>query len=246
MIAAGRPYRCTVLCFAAFMIVGSYFAYDSIGAMVEPLVELLGVDRGDIGFTYTVYSLAAIPAVFAGGLLIDRLGTRRASLLFSVLVTLGAAIVAAAPSLPVLYLGRLIFGMGSEALIVAQSAILARWFTGKELALSFGIALTVSRLGTLFTFNTEALLAEWYGVRFALWVAAALCGLSLLVNLAYNWMDKKAQPVLGLKEAGGGDKISFADLSKLPATYWYVTFLCLTFYSAIFPFTALSTDFFAQ
>jgi MFS family permease len=97
-------------------------------------------------------------------MLIDRLGTRRASLMFSALVTLGAVIVAMAPNLAVLYAGRLVFGIGSESLVVAQSAILARWFTGKELALAFGIALTVSRLGTLFTFNTEALLAERFGV----------------------------------------------------------------------------------
>jgi len=37
--------------------------------------------------------LAAIFAVLGGGLLIDRIGTRRASLLFSLLVTAGAAIV---------------------------------------------------------------------------------------------------------------------------------------------------------
>ena len=54
----------------------------------------------------------------------------------------------------------MLFGMGSEPLVVAQSAILVRWFRGKELALSFGIALTVSRLGTLFTFNSEALIAR--------------------------------------------------------------------------------------
>ena len=28
--------------------------------------------------------------------------------------------------------------------------------------------------------------------------------------------------------------------------YWYITILCVTFYSAIFPFTALSTDFFVD
>ena len=66
------------------------------------------------------------------------------SFLFAFLVALGAAIVAMAPNITVLYAGRFIFGAGSESLVVAQSAILARWFKGKELALSFGIALTIS------------------------------------------------------------------------------------------------------
>src|ERR1041384_8195443 len=117
-----------------------------------------------------------------------------------------ASAPAAPPDLPVLYLGRIVFGMGSETMIVAQSAILARWFTGKELALSFGISLTISRLGTLFSFNTEALLAERMGYRGALWVAAALCLVSLACNWIYVLLDRSAEPVLHLREAGAGDK----------------------------------------
>lgn len=240
---AKRPYRFTVLAFAAFILFGSYFAYDSVGALVDALMKRFGVGREEIGATYTMYSLAAIPTVFFGGWLVDRLGTRRASLLFSGFVTVGSVVVAVAPSLTLLYLGRLIFGMGSESLVVAQSAILARWFTGKELALSFGIALTVSRLGTLFTFNTEALLAERFDASFALWVAAGLCFLSLLGNLVYNAMDKKAEAALGLREAGT-DKVDLKEATRFGPSFWYVTLLCVTFYSAIFPFTGLSTDFF--
>ena len=121
---------------------------------------------------YTLYSVAAILSVFIGGILIDRIGTRKASLLFSALVTLGAAIVAFAPNLWILYTGRFIFGWGSESLVVAQSAIISRWFKGKELALAFGIALTISRLGTLFSFNTEELISQYFGnFRMALWAA---------------------------------------------------------------------------
>ena len=84
---------------------------------------------------------------------------RRASLIFSGFVVAGAAMVAWAPSLAVLDAGRVLFGIGSESMIVAQSAITARWFTGKELAMAFGITLTIARLGTLFSFNVEELLA---------------------------------------------------------------------------------------
>ena len=118
---AKRPYRFTVLAFAAFILFGSYFAYDSVGALVDALMKRFGVGREEIGATYTMYSLAAIPTVFFGGWLVDRLGTRRASLLFSGFVTVGSVVVAVAPSLTLLYLGRLIFGMGSESLVVAQS-----------------------------------------------------------------------------------------------------------------------------
>ena len=246
MNPASRIYRIAILGLVSFMIFGSYFAYDSVAAIAPSLIEALHADRAAIGTMYSAYSFAAIAAVLLGGVLIDKIGTRRASLLFSAVLTAGACLVAFAPSIGWIYAGRLIFGMGSEPLIVAQSAILARWFRGKELALSFGIALTVSRLGTLFTFNSEALIAERHGFRAALWVAAALCGASLLANIAYNALDKRAEPVLGLGVAGSGDEINWNQLRRLgfSPSFWYVTLLCVTFYSAIFPFTDLATDFF--
>lgn len=248
MNPVSRGFRILILGLVSFMLFGSYFAYDSVGAIAPSLIEALKVDRAAIGSMYSVYSVAAIAAVLAGGFLIDAIGARRASLLFSAVLTVGAILVAAAPSLGWIYVGRLLFGMGSEPLTVAQSAILARWFRGKELALSFGIALTVSRLGTLFTFNTEALLADRHGFRFALWVAAGLCGISLLANLLFNALDAKAEPVLGLEKAGASDSIDWTQLRRggFSPSFWYVTLLCVTFYSAIFPFTDLSTDFFHQ
>ncbi len=241
-----RPYRFTVLLFAGLIIFGSYFAYDSVAAIVETLMRRLSIGQSEIGWMYSMYSIGAIATLFFSGMLIDRIGTRRASLLFSALVTLGAVIVAMAPNVYVLYAGRFVFGAGSEALVVAQNAILARWFRGKELALAFGVALTISRVGTLFTFNTEALIADRMGPIAALWVAAGLCGLSILANLAYVAMDRHAEPILGLKDESAGDRIEFRDVGKLPPAFWYVTALCVTFYSAIFPFTALSTDFFHE
>jgi MFS family permease len=240
-----RPYRFTVLFVVALLTFGSYFAYDSVGAIAPKLIEELGIGRESIGQMYTLYSVAAVLSVFIGGLLIDKIGTRRASLLFSLLVTVGAAIVAVAPNLWVLNAGRFIFGWGSESLVVAQSAIFARWFKGKELAFSFGVGLTISRLGTLFSFNTEALIAEYFGdYRAALWAAVLFCIASLLANLLYIVMDRRGERALKLHEEGGGDKIVLADVKRFRSSYWYVTLLCVTFYSAIFPFTALSTDFF--
>jgi MFS family permease len=242
---SGRPYRFSVLIVVSLLTFGSYFAYDSVGAIAPTLIEAMGIGRESIGQMYTLYSIAAILSVFIGGLLIDRIGTRKASLFFSLLVTVGAIIVAMASNIWLLYFGRFIFGWGSESLVVAQSAIFTRWFKGKELAFSFGVGLTISRLGTLFSFNTEALIAEFFGhYSAALWAAVLFCFLSLLANVLYILLDKHGEKELKLCEEGSGDKIVLTDIKKFGSSYWYVTLLCVTFYSAIFPFTALSTDFF--
>jgi len=240
-----KLYRFVLLFVVAMLIYGSYFAFDSIGAIAPELIKSLGVDRSTIGNMYSMYSLAAIVVVFIGGLVADRLGMRFASLLFNAMVTLGTLIVALANRVWVLYLGRMVFGAGSEALIVAQNAILARWFRGKELALAFGLTLTVSRLGTLFSFNTEALISKYFGgYRYALWAAVFFCGVSLLCNFLFIVMDRHGEKVLGLPTPEAGDHIRLADIRSFGASFWYVTLLCVTFYSAVFPFTSLSTDYF--
>ncbi len=243
---ARRAYRFTVLLFAGFMIYGSYFAYDSIGAIADSLMPALGIGQSEIGILYSIYSWGPMLFLFLAGFLIDRLGTRVASLLFTGLITLGAVVVAVSFSIWPMYAGRFVFGFASEAAIVAQNAILVRWFRGKELALAFGVTLTISRLGTLFSFNTEALIAERLGPSAALWVAAGLCAASMLANVIYVMMDRHAEGVLRLTEGQAGDRIVLGEIKKLGAPFWMVTALCFTFYSAIFPFTALSTNFFHE
>jgi MFS family permease len=240
-----RPsYRFAVLLLAGILTFGSYFAYDSVGALENTLFKEWHTTREAIGGLYTLYSVAAIVVVFLGGMLIDWIGTRKASLVFSALVVIGAAIVAAASNVFMAGIGRLVFGAGSESLVVAQSAILSRWFRGRELAFSFGLTLAIARLGTLFSFNTEELIASRLGWQTALWAAAGLCVLSLVANVLYYVMDRRGEKPLGLQEAGAGDKIVLGDVAKFGPSYWCTVALCVTFYSAIFPFTALSTDFF--
>lgn len=236
-----------MLLFVSLMAYGSYFAYDSIGAIPQELMDSLHVGQREIGLMYSAYSVGAILTLLMSGMLLDRIGARRACVIFAVVVTLGAAVTAQfRDHLYAIYAGRLVFGAGSEALIVAQSAVLARWFKGRELAFAFGAALTISRLGTLFTFNTEALIAERYGAGAALWTAAGLCLFSTAAAFVYSRLDRFAEGRIDLREGPVGERIRLADVRHFRASYWAITLLCLAFYSAIFPFQSLSTDLFQE
>ncbi len=253
---ASALYRFAILISVSLMLVGNYFAYDSIGALTPLIIDGMQIDREAIGMLYSFYSWPNVVMVLIGGFLIDRFGTRIMSLVFSALIVLGAVMVATAPTFWLMIAGRTVFGIGAESLIVCQSAILAKWFKGKELAFAFGLALTFMRLGTLFSFNTEAWIAEnasrWVsadvmtGWRAALWVAAGLCALSMVANLVYVFLERRAAEQVKLSEGSAGDKIVVSDIKQFGASFWFITALCVTFYSAIFPFTAFSTDFFVD
>ncbi len=240
-----RLFRFTILIFVSLLSYGTYFAYDGLSAIAPLLIKSFHISRAAFGATKTIYSVAAILCLLIGGMLIDRIGTRKSSMLFSSFIVIGAVIVALSSNIWVLYIGMFFFGAGSETLIVAQSSIVARWFKGKELAMAFGIVLTVSRLGSLFSFNTEALIAEFFGhYSYALWAGVIFCVLSLLCNIIYCFFDKKGEHVLDLREEEIEEKIVLSDIAKFDPSFWYITFLCLTFYGAIFPFQHLAVDFF--
>jgi MFS family permease len=241
-----RPiYRFVNLLFISSLTFGSYFAYDIIGAIAPSLIEGLNASRATVGAFNTMYSVAAVLMCLLAGLLFDRLGTRKAGIIFSTLVLVGAVIFWRAQSIPLMFLGRFIFGAGAEPLVVAQSAMLARWFKNKELALSFGVALTVSRLGSLFALSNGELITKYFGsFRNALLAAAAACVISFIGSILYFIMDKRGEKALNLRDESTGDKIVIKDVKEFKPTFWFVTGLCFTFYAAIFPFQSLSTDFF--
>ena len=228
---ASTAYRYCVLLSVSLMLVGNYFAYDSIGALAPLIIEGMQIDRQSIGMMYSFYSWPNLITVLLAGLLVDRYGTRPMSLVFSALVVTGSVMVAAAPVFGLMLAGRTVFGVGAEALIICQNAVLAKWFKGRELAFSFGLALTFMRLGSLFSFNLEGWIAEAYGSwRLALWVAAALCAVSMAFNLAYIFLERRALGQVSLSEAGAGDRIVISDTRYFGAPYWYITALCVTFY----------------
>ena len=243
---ASAAYRWSIMIAAGLMLFGSYFAYDSVAAISQLLINQAGYTATQVGMMDSLYSWPnVLGTVLVAGFLIDRFGTRVMSFILSGLVVLGAVIVAIAPSFTYLLIGRAVLGSGAEAMIVCQSVILAKWFKGKELALSFGFALTFMRLGSFASLNLETWIANKYGgISAAFWFAAFMCIFSLIFVIYYVVMEKAAEGKVKLAEPPAGDKITFSDIRKFDSRFWYIVILCTAFYGAIFPFRSLAQDFF--
>ncbi len=243
-------YRFTTLVFISLIAFGSYFAYDTIGAISPSLVEALNVEdpRGIIGSFYSIYGIAALLSVFIGGVLVDRLGVRKSSIIFSSIVAVGVGLVAVFyDNWRIILVGRFLLGLGAEPLYVAMNVMIARWFKGKELAFAFALSLVFMRLGTIFSFTSGESIAKYFGrYQATLLAALILCGFSLLMNFIFNLLDMRGEKVLKLKSESADEGFSFQHIKEFKASFWLVSLLCVTFYSAVFPFTALSTDFFVE
>ena len=242
-----RAYRWLVLILISLAMFGNYYIYDAISPLADVLVTQLHFTDSDIGLLQGIYSLPNIIMVLIGGFIIDRLGTKKSTLIFAVLCLLGAVITVSSGTLFVMATGRLVFGLGAESLIVAVTTAIAKWFKGKELSFAFGINLTIARLGSFAALNSPSWASKYYEHWQAALMISVVFGVVCVAGAILYWiLESNAEKKYQMSNAGSTDKVVFSDIFKFGVSYWYIVALCITFYSAIFPFQTFAVKFFME
>ncbi|MCX6241829.1 MAG: MFS transporter [Bacteroidetes bacterium] len=289
--------RWIVLVFISLAMFGNYYIYDSISPLAVALKTQLKFTDSDLGLLQGIYSFPNIIMVLIGGLIIDRIGTKKAALIFSLLVFLGAFITVLRGDIYLMAAGRLIFGLGAESMIVAITTVVAQWFKGKQLSFAFGLNLTVARLGSFLALNSQTwgrnLYSHWQN---PLWVSVGAGVISVLTLGIFYFIDSYSHKNYNLAHAGEQDKVilsdvfsflknriitcavllatvfiminyilhaeielmlqivmyvlivvfSFLNFRAFSKSYWFIVMLCITFYSAMFPFQTFAIKFFQE
>jgi MFS family permease len=265
-----KAQRWFLLLLVSVVIGANYYAYDALSSIKETLVTELGITSTDYGLVVAFYSFPNTFLLMAvlGGIFLDRYGIRRTGFLFNLFCALGVFLTAYAssdffrdgngplygllggflpaysPELKLMILGRLLFGLGAETSIVVINKIIAKWFKGKELAFAFAVNLAIARLGTAAALILSPVLIEApTGWTTALWVASVAMCTGLVFFIIYMFYDRKAEAVEGGLLAED-EEFHISDITNLLTNkaYLYICALCLTFYSAVFPFQAFCPD----
>jgi MFS family permease len=247
-------YRWTVLLFVSItMGCGTYYIYDSINPLERIFIRELNFTATTFGMLNSAYAASAVLTLLIGGAIIDRVGTQRAVPLFATICCLGAALTAASGHAGTMIAGRVLFGLGGESLVVAATTVIAKWFRGKELALAFGIKVMIARLASVASDNSAGWASgvfyprgpegnpSWQGPL----LLAVGSGLIAVLCAGIYWTleqraSESARPIEKSTNTWFGESMRF-NLS-----YWYLVGVCLTFYSAIFPFRTFAIDFFTN
>jgi len=250
-----RVYRWIVLLFVSLAMGANYYIYDSINPLERIFIDKLGFSATAFGWLNSSYSVAAVLTLLIGGIIVDRVGTKKAITFFAVLCLLGALLTAARGRPGVMIAGRTLLGLGGESMIVAVIAAIAKWFKGKELSFAFGINLTIARLASVaadnsptwanraFYPNGPAGEPSWQG---PLLIAVGAGVLAVACSVIYWLLESRAEDRYELGKAGSIDKLEFGQIFRFNPSYWFVVGLCFTFYSAIFPFRTFAIDFFTN
>lgn len=240
-----RPFRWVVLVSISLTMFGNYYVYDCIAPIADLLAKQLGFSDSNIGLLQAIYSIPNVVMVLIGGYVVDRIGTRKAILIFGTLCFFGAVVTSLSGALTVMASGRLIFGLGAESLIVAVTTAVAKWFRGKELSFAFGINLMISRAGSLLAQQSPS----WAGFAYNFWrnpllISVGFGALCIVGAIVYWILEVYAEKKYQVGPAGATDKVVFSDIRSFGLSYWYIVALCITFYSAIFPFETFAYQFF--
>jgi MFS family permease len=266
----------SLICFAQYFI---YDSITPLGSLIKSPVGQggLGFSGSQYGLLFSAYAVANVflLMLLVAGVLVDKLGLKVSGILYGFLCFLGAALTAlgAMASLPrllgpaygwlnsaflpqwgaglkIMLLGRAIYGIGAEAILVVNNKVLARWFKGKELAFAYGMNLTIMRLGTFLALNVQAPVAKLWGLRNALWFAALLMLVGFSTYFIYLWLERQARGRVGApRTAGSGqpeEKFRLKEVFTFSPSFWFISLLCVTFYSAVFPFQAYAPDILVQ
>ena len=248
--AAQRPsgiYRWLVLVFVSLAMFGNYYIYDSIAPIADMLKSDLGFTDTNIGSLNSIYSFAAVIILIFSGVLIDRIGVRISILVFGTLCSIAALITAMSTDLTVMLASRLLLGIGAEPLIVAITTALAKWFKGRELGFAFGINLTIARMGSFAADWSPTWGRSFYGNWSDPLYVAFIIGLTCVIGgVIYFIMEKHAEKRYELGEGGETDKFVLKDIIKFDKSFWYIVILCVTFYSAVFPFRTFAIKFYQE
>lgn len=208
-------------------------AYASVGAVLQvlpPFFDELGrefeASRTLIGLSMTAFLAPVAGFSWLLGAMVDRHGPSRVGRWGFLLLLVGAAATAVAPSLGVLLAGRAVAGLGGGMVLVATLKLLAIRVPGARLGRAFGIFVAGLPVGTGIAFDLLNRLPAW---RLSAAVAGALV---LPAGLAFMGLDGPATSTTTARTRHQDLAVLSAQPALLP-----LALLVLLGYAAIIAFT---------
>ncbi|MCF8207020.1 MAG: MFS transporter [Methylotenera sp.] len=234
---AGGPAIAWLVCaLIALAQYGNFYVYDSIGPVADLLQQQRGFSDSQVGLLNAIYSLPNVVLILVGGVLVDRLGAARTTLLTAGICLVGALLTAFSPNFTGMAAGRLLYGIGAETFSIATLAGVAQYFAGGTVALAMGLTLAIGRLGSY----SADMSPTWFTTAYAsgwqppLVIATVIAATSFAASALYWWTDRRQRGLLDV--APVAERFVWRDLLHFGRAYWYLLGLCVLWYSVILAF----------
>jgi MFS family permease len=162
-------------------------SFNVVADLLTAEFNLTGAGLGNLAAAYTyMYVIMQIP----GGVLVDRLGSRRIAILSGLAMAAGSLIIGFSPTAGFVFLGRMLIGLGGSVVLINIFKFQASWFRPGEFATMSGFALLVSGSGALLAATPLAFSVSLIG-----WRSSFLSvGLGTVVIALLSWVYVRCRP----------------------------------------------------
>ncbi|MBQ7824337.1 MAG: MFS transporter [Bacteroidaceae bacterium] len=249
------------LSIVAFSMMAAYFMTDVMSPLKPMLERELLWDSMDYGFfssAYGWFNVFLLMLLF-GGIILDRFGIRLTGKMATGMMVIGALIkywavsnvfdetqiLGFKPSVFYAAVGYAIFGVGAEVAGITVTKTIVKWFKGKELALAMGLQLALARVGTILALAVSVPVAEYFSsVSISVLLGTVLVSIGFIAYFIYSYYDKRLDKQLDDNLSFEDEIFRWDDVKAIVSNrgFWLITFLCLLFYSSIFPFLKYASD----
>ena len=204
------PRRWVVLIGVVIARVAFSFQLQSVAVVAPGLADGLGLDSTSLGTIIGLFMLPGLVLAIPGGLLSEWFGERRFVVACLAAMVVGGLICGLADNYHWLWIGRLIAGIGAIGINVAMIKIVIDWFQGKEIATATALYVTSFAVGIALALVTLGPLATADSWPVALFSAAGLSFIALIVFLATYRPAERAK-----EDIGPAPKLSLGEIGMV-------------------------------
>lgn len=158
---------------AAALLVGLVGGFSAV--LGPAFVKDMHLDYNNTTWTALATAVTAASCAPILGKLVDVLGRRRTLLLGILVYTLGNVITAAAPSLTLMLLARLVVGIGTAAVAPVVISYILTEFPPQQIARGFSLYMLISSGSVVIGPTAGAWIIDVWGWRAMMWLCTGLC-----------------------------------------------------------------------
>jgi MFS family permease len=231
-------YRWIILTIVYLSILAFTFIFQSIPPVLPLIISELHLTYAQSGLLMSLFALPGLFISLPGGFLSDRYPMRPLGAGCFLLMIGGVLLVGLGHDLRILWLGRVIAGIGALALSILLPKLLSQWFRKKELGLAMGIFNTGVPLGSVICFGLFGKMGSLWGWR----VPILLTGIYSLITalLFLGFYQLPSSQTLETDKQGGLSQ----SLKEMGYPIWWVGVSWLWFNAAFISFATFAPGFF--
>jgi predicted MFS family arabinose efflux permease len=233
-------YRWVILTIVYLSILAFTFIFQSIPPILPLIIFELQLTYAQSGLLMSLFALPGLFISLPGGFLSDRYPMRLLGAGCFLLMVGGILLVGLGKDLRVLWLGRVIAGIGGLTLSVLLPKLLSQWFRTKELGLAMGFFNTGVPLGSVICFGLFGKMGTLWGWRIPILLTAVYSFFTSIFFLSFyrppSSRDAEHSRPLNLRRS----------LKEMGCPIWCVGLSWLWFNAALVSFATFAPDFFIK